>query len=114
MGRKNYLIDIDGTITYDVPNEQAERMSEVVPFPGTVDTICSLYDAGNTITFFTSRTEDMRPVTEAWLVKWGFRYHNLLMNKPRGGNYVWVDNLDVVYLKYPRDVEWETGFMSEL
>ncbi len=32
-GIKNYLIDIDGTITEDVPNEQPERMATCEPFP---------------------------------------------------------------------------------
>ena len=31
-------------------------------------------------------------VTENWLDEKGFKYHGLLMNKPRGGNYHWVDN----------------------
>jgi uncharacterized HAD superfamily protein len=110
---KNYLIDIDGTITEDVPNEEMERMSEVAPFPGVVDTIRSLYEGGDRVTFFTSRTEDMRSVTETWLAKWGFSYHALLMGKPRGGNYVWIDNLNVTYLNYPRDVVWEEGLMWE-
>ena len=30
--------------------------------------------------------------TEEWFIKNGFRYNNLLMNKPRGGNYHWIDN----------------------
>jgi hypothetical protein len=29
---------------------------------------------------------------EEWLNKHGFKYHSLLMGKPRGGNYHWVDN----------------------
>ena len=30
---KNFLIDIDGTITEDVPNEEPERMKTCAPFP---------------------------------------------------------------------------------
>ena len=30
---KNYLIDIDGTVTEDVPNEEPERMLTCMPFP---------------------------------------------------------------------------------
>ena len=33
QGVKNYLIDIDGTITDDVPNEEPERMAHVLPYP---------------------------------------------------------------------------------
>jgi len=44
------------------------------------------------ITYFTSRTENHREVTEKWLNENGFKYHALLMGKPRGGNYHWIDN----------------------
>jgi len=91
-GRKNYLIDIDGTITDDIPNEQPERMSTCLPYEGSVDIINGWYDDGHIITFFTSRTENHRKVTEEWFNKHGFKYQNLLMEKPRGGNYHWIDN----------------------
>lgn len=89
---KNYLIDIDGTITEDVPNEEPERMVTCEPFPDALEILNKWYDEGHIITFFTSRTEDTREVTETWLNKHGFKYHGLLMNKPRGGNYHWIDN----------------------
>lgn len=91
-GCKNYLIDIDGTVTDDVPNEEPERMSVVLPYAGSVETLNKWYDEGHVITFFTSRTEEVRDITEAWLNKHGFKYHGLLMGKPRGGNYHWIDN----------------------
>jgi len=91
-GCKNYLIDIDGTVTDDVPNEEPERMSIVLPYAGSVETLNKWYDEGHVITFFTSRTEEVRDITEAWLNKHGFKYNGLLMGKPRGGNYHWIDN----------------------
>jgi len=91
-GIKNYLIDIDGTITDDVPNEESERMRQVIPYEGSVETLNGWFNEGHIITFFTSRTEEVREITEEWLDKWGFKYSNLLMGKPRGGNYHWVDN----------------------
>ena len=36
---KNYLIDIDGTITEDVPNEAPERMVTCEPFPDALATL---------------------------------------------------------------------------
>ncbi len=99
-GVKNYLIDIDGTVTEDVPNEEPERMAIVEPYPGAVETLNRWHDEGHIITFFTSRTEAHREVTEAWLARCGFRYHGLLMNKPRGGNYHWVDNHIVKGTRY--------------
>ena len=89
---KNYLIDIDGTITEDVPNEEPERMVTCKPWLDAHKIINKWYDEGHIITFFTSRTEDTREVTTTWLDKHNFKYHGLLMNKPRGGNYHWIDN----------------------
>lgn len=89
---KNYLIDIDGTICDDIPNEQAERMVTANVYKDALETLNRWYDQGHIITFFTSRIEVHRKVTEDWLEEKGFKYHGLLMNKPRGGNYHWVDN----------------------
>lgn len=99
-GIKNYLIDIDGTITEDVPNEQPERMATCKPFPDALATLNGWYDNGHIICFFTSRTEDHREVTEKWLSEHGFKYHSLLMGKPRGGNYHWIDNHMVRATRY--------------
>ena len=89
---KNYLIDIDGTICDDIPNEQAERMATANVYKDALETLNRWYDQGHIITFFTSRIEVHRKVTEDWLEEKGFKYHGLLMNKLRGGNYHWVDN----------------------
>ena len=89
---KNYLIDIDGTICDDIPNEQPERMITANVCDDALETLNRWYDQGHIITFFTSRLEKHRKVTEDWLKENGFKYHGLLMNKPRGGNYHWVDN----------------------
>ena len=89
---KNYMIDIDGTICDDIPNEEPWRMADAEVYEGAVETINKWFDEGHVITFFTSRTEDHREVTEAWLDKHGFRYHGILFGKPRGGNYHWIDN----------------------
>lgn len=97
---KNFLIDIDGTITEDVPNEEHERMETCAPFPDALETLNGWYDQGHIITFFTSRTEEHREVTERWLEKHGFKYHGLLMGKPRGGNYHWIDNHVVRATRY--------------
>ncbi len=97
---KNFLIDIDGTITEDVPNEEPERMATCAPFPDALETINKWYDQGHIITYFTSRTEEHREVTEAWLKKHGFKYHGLLVGKPRGGNYHWIDNHVVRATRY--------------
>ncbi len=89
---KNYLIDIDGTITDDIPNEEPERMLSCEPFQDALDVINKWYNEGHIITFFTSRNDSHKEYTERWLNMHNFKYHNLLMNKPRGGNYHWIDN----------------------
>ena len=89
---KNYLIDIDGTICEDIPNEEPERMVDCAPYDDALEVINAWFNEGHIITFFTSRTEVHREITETWLKKCGFQYHGLLMGKPRGGNYHWIDN----------------------
>ena len=89
---KNYMIDIDGTICEDIPNEEPERMATAELYPDALVTLNKWYDEGHIITFFTSRIEEHREITEIWLKKHGFKYHGMLMGKPRGGNYHWIDN----------------------
>ncbi len=89
---KNFLIDIDGTICEDIPNEEPERMLTAEIYPDALETVNKWFDEGHIITFFTSRTEAHREYTEIWLDKHGFKYHGILFGKPRGGNYHWVDN----------------------
>jgi len=89
---KNYLIDIDGTICDDIPNEEPERMETAKLYPDALEILNKWYDQGHIITFFTSRLEEHRDVTNTWLKKHGFKYHGMVMGKPRGGNYHWVDN----------------------
>ncbi|MAV43900.1 MAG: phosphoheptose isomerase [Euryarchaeota archaeon] len=90
--RKNFLIDIDGTICEDIPNEEPERMATAACYEGVVEQINKWYDQGHQICFFTARAEEHREVTEEWLSKHGFKWHTCLFGKPRGGNYHWIDN----------------------
>ena len=99
-GSKNYLIDIDGTVGEDIPNEEPERMATAEVYPDAVETINRWYSEGHHICFFTARTEDHREVTERWLTENNFQYHTLLMGKPRGGNYHWIDNHVVRATRY--------------
>jgi hypothetical protein len=97
---KNYLIDIDGTICDDIPNEEPWRMIDAELYPDALEILNKWYNEGHIITFFTSRTEAHREVTIEWLKKHGFKYHGLLMGKPRGGNYHWIDNHMVRATRY--------------
>jgi hypothetical protein len=89
---KNFLIDIDGTVCEDIPNEEPERMETAQVFPEAIEIVNKWFNEGHIITFFTSRTEEHRLITEQYLQAQGFLYHGLLMGKPRGGNYHWIDN----------------------
>ena len=97
---KNFLIDIDGTICDDIPNEEPERMATANIYDGALETINKWYEQGHIITFFTSRVEEHRNVTEEWLNRHGFKYHGMMMGKPRGGNYHWIDNHIVRATRY--------------
>ncbi|OUR91837.1 phosphoheptose isomerase [Flavobacteriales bacterium 34_180_T64] len=99
-GVKNYLIDIDGTIGEDIPNEEPERMLTAEVYPDALEMCNKWYEEGHLICYFTSRTEEHRENTEIWLNKHGFKYHSLLMGKPRGGNYHWIDNHLVKATRY--------------
>lgn len=97
---KNYLIDIDGTICDDIPNEEPERMLTAEVYPDALKVLSKWYDEGHIIYFFTSRTETHREYTEIWLKKHGFKYHGIIFGKPRGGNYHWIDNHMVRATRY--------------
>ena len=84
----------------DIPNEEPERMATAEAYPDAVETINRWFHEGHQICFFTARTEDHRDVTETWLDEKGFLYHSLLMGKPRGGNYHWIDNHVVRATRY--------------
>jgi hypothetical protein len=101
---KIFLIDIDGTASEDIKNEDSHLFATAAVIPGSLEQINKWYDEGNHITFFTAREEKDRQVTIDWLDKNGFKYHGLIMNKPRCLNnddeYVWVDNRKVRGITY--------------
>ena len=81
-GIKNYLIDIDGTICDDIPNEEPERMLTAELYPDALHTLNRWYDEGNIIFFFTSRTEAHREYTEIWGGKSTAFFSGLLLFLP--------------------------------
>lgn len=99
-GLKNFVLDIDGVVSEDIPNEQPERMVTAAEIPGAKERVNQWFDEGHIITFFTSRTEDLRDITERWLVEHGFRFHNIIFGKPRGGNYHYIDDKSVRATKF--------------
>ena len=100
---KVFLIDIDGTICDDIKNEDSHLYSTANVYPEALKVTNKWYDEGNIITFFTAREGKDREVTETWLKEKGFKYHGLVMDKPRikdGQEYVWIDNRKVRAVTY--------------
>jgi uncharacterized HAD superfamily protein len=95
---KVFLIDIDGTVCDDIKNEDSHLYPTAKVIKGSLKIINKWYDDGNVITFFTARESKDRDVTEKWLKDNGFKYHGLVMDKPRikdGQCYHWIDNRPV-------------------
>lgn len=95
MKKRVYLIDIDGTICDDIRNEESHLYPTAKPFEGSKEEINKLYDEGNKIVFFTARENKDREITIEWLNNNGFKYNDLIMDKPRikgYDEYVWIDN----------------------
>ena len=90
------IIDIDGVISDDIPNEESERMKTAGEIPGAKEYVNDLYDKGHIVSFFTSRTEEENgDITRKWLKEHNFKYHSLILGKPRGGNYHYIDNSQI-------------------
>ena len=98
-----FLIDIDGTICDDISNENSHLYPAAKPYLSAKKIINKWYSEGNVITFFTARESKDRAITENWLSTHGFKYHGLIMDKPRiqdGQEYVWIDNRKVRAITY--------------
>jgi hypothetical protein len=102
--KKIFLIDIDGTCCEDIKNEDSHLYPTAKVIEGSLEQINKWFDEGNHITFFTAREEKDRLVTSKWLLDNGFKFHGLIMGKPRCLNpddeYVWVDNRKVRGITY--------------
>ncbi len=104
MKNKILLVDCDGTICTDIKNEDSHLYTTAEVYTEALETLNRWYDEGAHITFFTARDEKDREVTETWLNENGFKYHGLIMNKPRCLNpedeYIWIDNRKVRGITY--------------
>lgn len=104
------MIDIDGTICDDIKNEDSHLYPSAKVFPDSISIINKLYDDGNTIVFFTARDSKDKTTTLTWLWRNGFKFHDLIMNKPRciedDCEYIWIDNKPVISVRY--DGDWNS------
>ena len=84
----NIAFDLDGTLCTDVGDWKL--YSKAKPLPGAVEKVNKQY-IENTIIIYTSRFEEDRELTVAWLKKYKFKYNRLIMGKFKVDMY--VDNL---------------------
>jgi hypothetical protein len=78
-------VDIDETIALR-PSDDCIDYEKVMPIEENITKINKLYDDGHKIVYWTARGSgtglDWREVTEKQFVKWGVRYHELILKKP--------------------------------
>lgn len=109
----NLLIDLDGTVCDDIPNEESHRYATAKPYDGAADRLRELQAEGHVLTYFTAREEKDRNVTIKWLKEHGFPEARLIMDKPRGGRYIWIDNHKGRYLRFRESVhKWNKTFVT--
>lgn len=79
------VIDIDGVIaktrkTFDFENCEVMEKS--------IESVNRLYSEGNFIVFHTARPRCDYTKTVMWLLEKGFKFHQLVMDKPLGDVYI--------------------------
>jgi len=88
IGKKlTIAIDIDGTVA-DCSGVDFRRVSrspdeflKAEPIKGALEAVRKLYKDGHTIIFHTSRNCGSKRATKRWLIKHGFPFHHLIMDK---------------------------------
>lgn len=110
----NLLIDLDGTVCDDIANEESHKYADAKPYTGAADKLREL-QGEHALTYFTAREEKDRKVTIEWLKKHGFPEARLIMDKPRGGNYIWIDNHKGRYVRFRNSLyKWNDTFVTFL
>jgi len=88
IGKKlTIAIDIDGTVAdcskvdFRQVNRSPDEFLKAKPIKGSLDAVKKLYKDGHTIIFHTSRNCGSKWATKRWLIKQGFPFHHLVMDK---------------------------------
>ncbi len=107
-----YCFDIDGTICSLVENSEYDN-AEVISVMRT--TINRLYDEGHVIKFMTARGcvsgVDWSDLTQRQLGQWGFKYHELIMNKKPHAD-LFIDDRGVDVNTWIKNQDKVTGFLA--
>ena len=96
--QKNFVVGIDDCICVTKISKgalSARKVSEATEVKGASAWINKQYDEGHNVCFLTTRDERLRVSTEAWLKLHGFKYHSLIMNKPKALEYHYIDDRHV-------------------
>jgi uncharacterized HAD superfamily protein len=91
------IIDLDGTICSE---EKTYSRSLAHPLRGAKETVNGFFRAGHKIIIYTSRSWQEYEMTELWLKKHGFRYHQLILGKPTGE--LWIDDRALRFTDWKR------------
>ena len=83
---KLIYVDIDHTIARYESEDDNGKYDKALPMLSRIERINSLYDAGNTIVYWTARGtmtgKNWFHITYKQLQSWGCKFHELRMNKP--------------------------------
>jgi predicted secreted acid phosphatase len=88
LGKKlTIAIDIDGTVAdcskvdFSKVNRNKNEFMKAVLIKGALEAVKCLYKQGHIIVFHSSRNYASKKVTQTWLMKYGFPFHHIVMDK---------------------------------
>ena len=91
---KTYIVDIDDTICRTPKTDGKPQYNKSEPIQYRIDMINDLYDAGNTIIYWTARGSssgiDHTELTQKQLISWGVKCHDIRLGKPSYD--IWIDD----------------------
>ena len=91
---KTYIVDIDDTICRTPKINNRPQYDKSEPIQYRIDMINELYDAGNTIIYWTARGSssgiDHTELTQKQLISWGVKCHDIRLGKPSYD--IWIDD----------------------
>jgi dTDP-glucose 4,6-dehydratase len=94
MPSTTYIVDIDDTICSTQHEGDKAFYHLAKPITHRIDCINSLYDAGNTIIYWTARGSrsgiDYLELTKTQLAEWGVKAHDIRVGKPSYD--IWIDD----------------------
>lgn len=107
--KKALLIDIDGTVvkhTY-IGDQKSGKIPKTLK--NAVKWVNNKFKEGYGIFFFTSRLCKERKATEAMLDKHGFKYHEVIFNKPYADETTIIDDRKFRIIQVKRDAGVDTA-----